>query len=172
MERSDPSDEEAKNYALFLADTVVVTAGGSAPDVATLTTPKDWKDVAYFVKDEEEEGSEGEEGEDEDVGAQVGIRKSARTEQVDFKAREEERCVANEVIFFVLTNCIVIPFSGLILPIPLSYLFTGAVIKKIRKSSWIVSIKILCRCLPKILRVLMVAAEQAKRSLILLPTSR
>ena len=75
-----------------MADTVVVTAGGSPPDIATMTTPKDWKDVAYFVKDEDEEGSEGgEEEEAEDAEAAVGIRKSARTEQVDFKAREEER---------------------------------------------------------------------------------
>lgn len=83
-----------------MADTIVVTAGGSAPDIATLTTPKDWKDVAYFVKDEDE-GSEGEEEEVEEVEAQVGIRKSARTEQVDFKAREEERCVANEELFLL-----------------------------------------------------------------------
>jgi nucleosome binding factor SPN SPT16 subunit len=103
LERADASDEEGKTYALFLADTVVVTAGGSPPDVATMTCPKDWKDVAYFVKDEEEEGSEGEEAEDgEDNEGAVGIRKSARTEQVDFKAREEERCVANEEIFALL----------------------------------------------------------------------
>jgi hypothetical protein len=118
LERTDTSDEEAKKYALFLADTVVVTAGGSAPDVATLTTPKDWNDVAYFVKDDEEEGSEGEKEEVEDVSAQVGIRKSARTEQVDFKAREEERCVANEEILasFCSTNSIVIPLSYLQAP--------------------------------------------------------
>ena len=34
---------------IFLADTVVVTAGGSPPDVATLATPKEWKEIAYFL---------------------------------------------------------------------------------------------------------------------------
>jgi len=44
------------------------------------------------MQDGDEETSE--EGEDEDLEAPaevVGFRKSARTEQVDFKAREEER---------------------------------------------------------------------------------
>lgn len=44
------------------------------------------------TQDGEEEGSDGEEdaadGEEEQV---AGVRKSARTEQIDFKAREEER---------------------------------------------------------------------------------
>ncbi len=115
LERTDASDEEGKTYALFLADTVVVTAGGSPPDIATLTTPKEWKDVAYFVKDEEEEGSEGEEADGEDNATAVGIRKSARTEQVDFKAREEERYVANEEIDRVVLFAYIFTYIRLIL---------------------------------------------------------
>lgn len=49
LERADANTEEGKKYAIFLADTVVVTPGGSPPDVATLATPKEWKEIAYFL---------------------------------------------------------------------------------------------------------------------------
>lgn len=50
LERSDATKDEDKKYAIFLADTVVVKPEGAVPDVATAATPKDWKEVAYFLK--------------------------------------------------------------------------------------------------------------------------
>jgi nucleosome binding factor SPN SPT16 subunit len=100
LERKDAGDGQAKTYALLLSDTVVVKPTGTPAEVVTLTT-KDWKEIAYFLDaedDEEDEDEDEDEAEDEeaaDGGAaaaqRVAVRKSARTEQVDFKAREEER---------------------------------------------------------------------------------
>lgn len=50
LEREDASDDASKKYAIYLADTVVVTSGGAAPEVATGVTAKEWKDVAYYLK--------------------------------------------------------------------------------------------------------------------------
>jgi nucleosome binding factor SPN SPT16 subunit len=104
LERDDAPDAAGRRYAMYLADTVVVRAGGLAPEVTTVATVKDWKDVAWYVTGEEEaeagSGEEGggtdEEGEESEVAAAARtatgpVRKSARTEQVDFVAREEER---------------------------------------------------------------------------------
>ena len=161
LQRSDAENEAGKSYAMLVADTVVVKAGGP-PDVATALAPKDWKEVAYFLKVRGVAGSGGravemlqkataaqcgpqtsaarhhgylsatraaasttsqrgrrspapcmllqrhllmqDAGEDE-AGAgepeeaaavyEVGMRKSARTEQIDFKQREEERWVGS-----------------------------------------------------------------------------
>ena len=125
LAREDTNDEASKTYAIYLADTVIVTPGGAAAEVATGGTAKEWKEVAYYLKvscefdmrilsarfvllqllttrlsypatqDGEEEGSDGEEdaGDADDVEQVAGVRKSARTEQIDFKAREEERSV-------------------------------------------------------------------------------
>lgn len=49
LQRDDAESEAGKSYAMLLADTVVVKAGGP-PDVATVMAPKDWKEVAYFLK--------------------------------------------------------------------------------------------------------------------------
>ena len=84
------NDGTTMPYAILLSDTVVVTPGGTPPDVATATAQKSWKDVAYYLNAEKEESGEAEESEEGDEEA-VAVRKSARTEQVDFKAREEER---------------------------------------------------------------------------------
>ena len=46
LQRED-AEGDGKIYALLLADTVVVKAGGGPPDVATALAPKDWKEVAY-----------------------------------------------------------------------------------------------------------------------------
>jgi hypothetical protein len=48
--RDDAPDEAGKKYAIYLADTVAVKPGGAAPDLATATATKDWKDVAYYFK--------------------------------------------------------------------------------------------------------------------------
>lgn len=90
LTRQDAADAAGRSYALLLADTAVVKPGGAPPDVATALAPKDWKDVAYFVKEGGED--EVEEAEPEAVPLpEAGMRKSARTENVDFKQREEER---------------------------------------------------------------------------------
>lgn len=81
-----------KKYAILVSDTVVVTSGGGPPDVSTALALKDWKDVAYFLHDERETESPALENDDivpDDTN--LPVRKSSRTEQVDFKAREEER---------------------------------------------------------------------------------
>lgn len=120
LRRDDVQDEAGKTYAVYLADTVVVKPEGASPEVATPKPPSDWKEVAYYfkvrqsmscrlcvsshscvmlcmwcglVQDGEEESEVSGEGDKPDDASEgvMGIRKSARTEQVDFKAREEER---------------------------------------------------------------------------------
>ncbi|KAI3435579.1 hypothetical protein D9Q98_001644 [Chlorella vulgaris] len=98
LTREDADSEAGKRYAMLVADTVVCRGGGEAPDVATALAPREWKEVAYYLKDGAEEDGEG--GEEEGGGAggaadaptfEVGSRKSARTEHIDFKARDDER---------------------------------------------------------------------------------
>ncbi|EFN58683.1 hypothetical protein CHLNCDRAFT_140286 [Chlorella variabilis] len=90
--REDAESDAGKSYAMLVADTVVCKPGGAPPDVATTLAPKDWKEVAYYLKDGGEDEAEVVEVEDDVAAlAEVGMRKSARTEHVDFKAREEER---------------------------------------------------------------------------------
>ena len=50
LEREDAEDEGGRRYAMMVADTVVAKAGGAPPDVCTVSTPKDWKEVAYYLK--------------------------------------------------------------------------------------------------------------------------
>ena len=50
LTKEDAEDEAGKAYAILISDTVVVTPGGAAPEVATAATPKDWKEVAYYLK--------------------------------------------------------------------------------------------------------------------------
>jgi len=50
LQRDDADSEAGKTYAMLIADTVVVKAGGGPPDLATALAPKDWKDVAYYLK--------------------------------------------------------------------------------------------------------------------------
>ncbi len=88
---AEKSDGSTIQYAILLSDTVVITPGGTTPDLATLSAHKNWKDVAYFLKADKEESEEAEESEQAPEEEITAVRKSARTEQVDFKAREEER---------------------------------------------------------------------------------
>ena len=48
MRREDADTEEAKAYALLMADTVLVTP--DAPELLTTAAPRSWKDNAYFFK--------------------------------------------------------------------------------------------------------------------------
>ena len=50
LTRDDPDDEGGRRYAMLVADTVITKAGGTAPDYATAAAPKDWKEVAYYLK--------------------------------------------------------------------------------------------------------------------------
>lgn len=50
LTREDAEDAGGKSYAMLIADTVVAKPGGGPPDVATAAVPKDWKEVAYYLK--------------------------------------------------------------------------------------------------------------------------
>lgn len=54
LEAKDAKDPKNKNYALFIADTVLVTESGTA-EVLTHRAPKTWKDVSYYLNDEDAE---------------------------------------------------------------------------------------------------------------------
>ncbi len=48
LRREDADTEEAKTYALLMADTVLVTA--DVPELLTTAAARSWKDNAYFFK--------------------------------------------------------------------------------------------------------------------------
>jgi hypothetical protein len=50
LRREDAETEEAKTYALLLADTVLVKEGGAPPELLTSACPKAWTEVAYYLK--------------------------------------------------------------------------------------------------------------------------
>ena len=55
-------------YAVQVADSVLVSEGGAAPEVLTRFSASDWNAVSYEIKSEaEEEGSEGSDLEASDV---------------------------------------------------------------------------------------------------------
>lgn len=49
LERPDAEEEAGRSYGVLLSDTVVVVGGGSQPDMATASAPKDWNEVAYYL---------------------------------------------------------------------------------------------------------------------------
>lgn len=85
----EDSQGSEKSFAILLSDTVVVSTPEKInPEILTVGVPKEWREIAYYVKDEDSEPSL----EAEDLPEpQIGVRKSTRTEQIDFKEREEER---------------------------------------------------------------------------------
>ena len=84
------SGEDSKEtYAILVADTVIVQPDGAAPEVATLFATKTAEDVIYYLEDGDDVSEEPERK--EGAAEPMAVRKSARTEHVDFKAREEER---------------------------------------------------------------------------------
>ena len=98
----DGGDGKTSEYAVLISDTVLVGDANEKDMVLTGQVTKDWNDIAYYLGDDDEE--EEEEGDDDSVDGVddqttkatrrtpvKGVRKSARTEQVDFKEREEER---------------------------------------------------------------------------------
>lgn len=57
LEAKDAKDPKNKKYALFVADTVLITESGT-PEVLTHRAPKAWKEVSYYLNDDDtEEGS-------------------------------------------------------------------------------------------------------------------
>ena len=88
----EDKQEANKKYAILISDTVLAKDASNS-ETLTGQVKKDWNDIAYYLGDEDEG-----EGDDQSVDAmederstRAGVRKSARTEQVDFKEREEER---------------------------------------------------------------------------------
>ena len=82
-----------KKYAILISDTVLVK-DESTSEALTGQVKKDWNDIAYLegIEGDEVEGDDDSvDGMDEERTAGTGVRKSARTEHVDFKEREEER---------------------------------------------------------------------------------
>ena len=47
--RPDAPTEAGKVYAIQIADTVVISPGGTAAEVATSQAPKGWGDVAWLL---------------------------------------------------------------------------------------------------------------------------
>ena len=99
-EGADQKDD--KPYAILISDTVLVGEAGAEANerkdvVLTGQVKKDWNDIAYYLGDEDDDeegaGDDSVDGVDDAgrSGTRSGVRKSARTEQVDFKEREEER---------------------------------------------------------------------------------
>ena len=50
LEREPSGEGRATQYALLVADTVVVAPGGAPPEVATALANKGWTDAAYYFK--------------------------------------------------------------------------------------------------------------------------
>ncbi|KAG2482945.1 hypothetical protein HYH03_018170 [Edaphochlamys debaryana] len=96
----DATDPKARNYALQIADTVIVVEGGKPNEVATASAPKNYEKVTYTIQDEEEAG--GPDGRLEDVtnggpgaargGAGApGLKKALRSDDPTFKSAEQLR---------------------------------------------------------------------------------
>lgn len=43
-------DSKSRTYAILLSDTVVVAATQKSPEILTAGVPKDWQDIAYYLK--------------------------------------------------------------------------------------------------------------------------
>ncbi|GIL93381.1 hypothetical protein Vretifemale_20793, partial [Volvox reticuliferus] len=99
----DAKDAKAKNYALQIADTVIVVDGDRPNEVATASAPKNYDKVTYTIQ-EEEEGA-GTDGRLEDVTngagasrggggpnmAAMGLKKALRSDDPTFKSAEQLR---------------------------------------------------------------------------------
>ncbi|KAL3130646.1 hypothetical protein ABBQ38_008037 [Trebouxia sp. C0009 RCD-2024] len=86
---------KTRAYALMVADTVLVKESGNAPEVLTSIASKAWSDVAYFLKDEEEEAEpqkpvKAERPSSRDFG-NAQKKTNLRSEDDTFKVQEEQR---------------------------------------------------------------------------------
>eukprot|EP00798_Chlamydomonas_sp_ICE-L_P025578 gene25578-11229_t len=50
LEDSSAKDAKSRTYAIQIADTVVVMAGGKPPEVATSSCPRNWDKISYTLK--------------------------------------------------------------------------------------------------------------------------
>lgn len=90
----EAKDSKSREYALQIADTVLVKSNGVAPEVLTSQCPKDWDKVSYTLKDDGEE-------EDEEVVAAEKVtlkeepngmhKKTLRHDDPNFKSAEQIR---------------------------------------------------------------------------------
>ena len=55
LEAKDVPDASSRKYALFLSDTVLVSEAGANEVITAERAPKAWKDVSYYLNDDEEE---------------------------------------------------------------------------------------------------------------------
>lgn len=98
LRREDADTEEAKTYAMLMADTVLVKPDGAAAELLTSAALRSWKDNAYFFKGEEEE-------ENEAADVPVQFSKAApkmRSENPDFQHqmldREQKKMHQSELL--------------------------------------------------------------------------
>lgn len=89
------SDPEGKQYALFIADTVVVNEGTAA--TVLTQSKKRLKNIAIIIKDEEEE-SEEEDVKPDIITEDLGTRGNRRTALVDNKLRVSLNSFSIELI--------------------------------------------------------------------------
>ncbi|KAK9903552.1 hypothetical protein WJX75_008667 [Coccomyxa subellipsoidea] len=93
LERSDPGEGQASQYALLVADTYFVPAEEGKPaECLTSLAPRTWADVAYYFKENEEEEEEKQAApkapRDKDVFAG---NKNLRSEDNKFRERDQDR---------------------------------------------------------------------------------
>ncbi|CAD7701780.1 unnamed protein product [Ostreobium quekettii] len=91
LEWPDAPNGRSKNYALQIGDTVVVQAGGKPPEVLTGACSKTWSDVAYYLKDDEEEGEEDALAPSPPAILEEGSRRRTRTEDPGYGSKEAQR---------------------------------------------------------------------------------
>jgi len=89
----DAPVNKLKSYAIVLADTVIVSAGGAAPLVTTDKAPRLLKDVSYEMagadEEEEEEEEEAEEEEEEEADEERRDRKAQKKKAEGSKRGKE-----------------------------------------------------------------------------------
>ncbi|GFR48098.1 hypothetical protein Agub_g9783 [Astrephomene gubernaculifera] len=103
LSNSEAKDPKARNYALQIADTIIVVDGDRPNEVATTSAPKNFDKVTYTIQ-EDEEGA-GADGRLEDVtngagpnrgsagagAAAGGFKKALRSDDPTFKSAEQLR---------------------------------------------------------------------------------
>ena len=89
------SDSQSKEYAIFIADTVIDQENGNDAEVATSAAGKEWKDIGYYLQglDEDEEEAPPEPKEEKRRGREKGpvvLDSTLRSEQGE-EAKEARR---------------------------------------------------------------------------------
>ncbi|KAK9807391.1 hypothetical protein WJX73_010932 [Symbiochloris irregularis] len=100
LQREAEGKTKFKDYAFWIADTVLIKPDRAAAEVLTQICPKVWSDVAYYFKDEAQD-----EGQDEPAnghapdldGMYEGKKTNLRSEGANFQAQEADRQRARNV---------------------------------------------------------------------------